>query len=197
MYRACLAEPRPDDPATALRGLAEVAAPPDAALAERFLGARSARVRAVAVRCFGRLDAARGVDRLLAALEDPSPRVVRAAAALLAPHVPPDAADRLVALADGARDHRFRRPLFRLALASAPWALLPSLVRRLAGGDDGERLWAGSLVDTWLRRSRGWTTPPPAHRVEALRASLREVGASLGPRRRRELEFLLAALDRS
>jgi HEAT repeat protein len=82
-YAAALRAEGPTTLATALCGLRECGTRVDGPLAAPFVSHRSARVRVAAVRTVGKLDPEAYASVLARSLEDPSPRVIRAASEAL------------------------------------------------------------------------------------------------------------------
>ena len=196
-YRARLGDADPASSTIALLGLAEVGQAADAPLAARFVEAPRAKSRAAALRCLARLAGDRYLDTLVAALRDPSPRVLRAAGAGLLGRVHCVGVDRLMATLDDAPSKHSKRVVLRLLFESDMWAPLGPLVRCAAEGDADERAWAVALLSVWFTRHRGWSSSPPAPRVDALRAALAEGGTKLDASVHRELEFLLSTLSKT
>ncbi len=180
--------------APALLGLAEVGERGDAVRALPYLDSPHTATRAAAYRCLSSLAADEHAEALVRALEDPSPRVGRAAAAGLRGRAHQVGLDRLLAILDGSPPRHVRRIVIRLLYASDLWAALPPLVQAAAAKNGEDSAWAEGLLETWFARCRGWTSPPPHERVAALREAVEACSDALPPRLRRELAFLLETI---
>jgi hypothetical protein len=196
-YRARLGRGASGDAATSLLGLAEVGIPDDAAIAAPFLGARRARTRAAALRCVSRHAGVDHLDAFVDGLTDASPRVSRAASAALHGRLQGARVDRVLALLERPSHPHVRRIAVRLLFTSDPWAALAPLVRSLRDAAEGRGAWAETLLRSWFTRHKGWSTPPPARYVAALREAVDEAGAEMDSHMRQELEFLLRTVTRS
>jgi len=183
----------------ALHGLAEVAGPGEqeevAALVATYLGDERPRARAFAVQAIGVLRGAAAQPVMLAAFDDPSPAVVRAAGQVLAGQgLGADTLDVLWdrVVATGRED--VRRAAFRAFVGQGRWPRLVLACRALVAADEdlhpwGERLLAGARA--------GWNSssslPTPAQ-IEELDRLVPTVADRRPPADARDL---LDLLDRS
>ena len=155
--------------ASALEALADVARPADAELVRFYLDDKSPRVRAASLRCLagGRREpnpAPDLVEKCLAALIDPAPRVTRAAADLLTRFPPSvEAVDRVLA---GVKTDHGKKQAFRVLARAEFWRQLPAILR----APPSPHLMAALAV--WIGRRNREKTPPTAKERADARAAL-------------------------
>lgn len=167
----------------ALGGLAETGGAPDAALALPYLDDRRASVRASALRALVGLDPGGHAGRVVAAIEDPSPRVARTAAGVVADGLPGVDAEAVFSRALAGSVAHVRREALR-ALGRLPhWSALPHLLRAAVHPDPDTSAQAADGLERWVARSARVFTTPTAAEAAAARRLLRPAAAvpTLGP----------------
>ncbi|MEQ1703198.1 MAG: hypothetical protein ABMA25_24090, partial [Ilumatobacteraceae bacterium] len=172
MYRAML----PDEAEVAMIGLAEVGSASDAPLIERYLTADSRRVRAIAVQAYARLVGAAATSAALAALQDESPRVAKAASFALI-RIGVTSASAEVAWTTAVRSAATRPSALRVVARADRWHQLRAALRAVLSDDAdlqqrGLVLFDGCMV-SWNRAA---TTVPieEVREIDALLSSARD-----------------------
>lgn len=154
----------------ALGGLAETGGAPDAALALPHLDDNRASVRAAALRVLVGLNPGRYADRVVAAAEDPSPKVARMASEAVATGLPGvDAETVFSRLLAGPATH-VRRQALRSLSGLPHWAALPHLLRAAVHPDPATAAQAADGLVRWVTGStRVFTTPTDVELEETRR----------------------------
>lgn len=174
----------------AVAGFAEVARREDLDVVLPLLDHALPRVRSRATALYGRLVGLEGFDRLLVAMEDPSPSVARAACRVLdGVNLGPD---RLEQVWRVARLNPAARPsIVALARRLDRWAGLTFALRALPTDDPDLRHDGQEVLDAVLERwTRTFTDPSPA--VAGQIEEIRQAAApALDPEQAEALDFAL------
>jgi len=186
-YRDALARQDLAIRATALHGLADVGVAGDARAVEAFLDDPRPSVRAAALRAFARL-APQPVEKLLAALGDPSARVSRLAVRLLEPHREILDLPRLVAMLGRSPFRHVRACVFRVIDSMPRWEGGAPILLACGSADEALAAMARDALDRWLQRYNHSFDRPSAAQLKDFRAALDR--ARLDPRTRHELEHI-------
>ncbi|MEV0459574.1 HEAT repeat domain-containing protein [Catellatospora methionotrophica] len=145
-YRRLVATDPP--PPGAVAGLGETGTPADAALITPWLTHPTSRGRVAAIRALRRLGTG-PADALAARLADPSPSVVRHAAAALSERATEIGKDELAALLRPENPIHVRVAGLRIGVARDPWTRLAVSLRLLHDNDEHLRGTAEREVRTW------------------------------------------------
>ena len=172
-YRELLAVARhPHRTVTALDGLGETGQPADAASIRPFLFALRPSVRASALRSVAALDPDACAGAVVAALDDPSPRVARMAARLVMQGVAGVDAETVFAPRLASEQAHVRRNALDGVGALPYWTALPHLLQAAASADGSVADEATQRIERWVSRASRVFTGPPARVVAAVRESL-------------------------
>lgn len=150
----------------ALCGLAETGGETDLATLERTLDDPAPKFRAAALRGVARLSPA-PVDRLLAGLEDPSPKVVRLAAHLLASHDSILDGDLLWNAWERGTYRHTRRHVLWLFQEMPKWDGGPLILRATLTDHEEARAMAREATLHWLGRYNRSFVKPSRQQLEA------------------------------
>ncbi len=176
----------------ALVGLGECGGRADAAFVVPFLDDPHAPRRRAAVVAVGRLDPDGFLDELIAALDDPSPGIVRAASGALAGRDDPRVVTAVVGLTTETLDLPRRSATRRLARRMGRWPQLRVALRCCQSSDPEVRTLGTELIGRVLVQwNQSFTMPSSADRDEIDELS-RDVGDRLPPTQRDALSFALA-----
>jgi len=159
-YRAALAEG--GDRYAALCGLGETGAAEDLVTLERVLDDPTPRIRLAGLRGIVGLSEEAPSDRLLASLEDRSPKVSRVAASLLRLSGSSLDGDRLWDVWEREAAGHVRRHLLWLLAVMPKWTAGLLVLRATGTEQDDAQAMARAAVDRWLARyNLSFETPSP------------------------------------
>ncbi|GAA4512018.1 hypothetical protein GCM10023191_077040 [Actinoallomurus oryzae] len=193
LYRRVLgADPAAGRARALVAGLGECGAVPDIDVLTPFLGHRSPRVRAAAVRAIRRLGGSPA--RVAGMFADPAPVVVRAVRAAL--RTEPDAvpAARLRELLAAGSPRHVRQAAYELLCASGTWTRVQVDLELLAARDADLFARARADLVAWSRGDAATVYRPPAPEVLRRLCSLLDAaGPALGSEETRRLRWHLGA----
>ena len=182
--------------AAALKGLAEVGAVRDASYLVDRVQDKRALVRASAVAGLGALKPIDADEVFLNALSDESPRVSKTALSVLCDHPHMIAATRIRRLARSADIPHVRKHALEALLAKGNWAPLASLIEYAATNQEAQtKEWVAARFRTWRTAHDSWTEAPQREVETDFTKAFETHAARLEPSMRKEVSFLLDALD--
>jgi hypothetical protein len=192
IYRAALGRDlSPRRRANALLGLAATGGSMDQGTFEAHTEAAVPRVRAAALLGLGWLTGNQEHERFLPALQDPSPRVVRAAEAILA-RAPTVGADRLFEVLNSTDSPLARSACVHLASQLAVWDRILLLLDALSDADPRVHQSAADALHKALFNPRGWAIGPPTPaQLDHIEGNLRFRPEALEDKLVEQLRFLV------
>jgi hypothetical protein len=180
----------------AIAGLGETGFAGDAPDLLRFLSHPEPRVRRAAVRAIRRLDGDSNIDVLLAAVQDPSPRVARAARDAVAPRIHLVQPVWLETILESRAEPHTCRAALSLVAELRWWDGAPLLIRAAGSDDEATRKLAAKHIRRWGGNEGRLTARPTRQEVSRLEDAVERHGASLDPRVRDDLVGLLSYAKR-
>ena len=195
-YRERLGPAERPDLWVVVTGVGETGSASDAADLVQFLTHPDARVRRSAVRAVGRLDGDANLDPLLAAVQDPSPGVARAARDAVLPRIHLVQPSWLETILEARAEPHVRRAALSLVAELRWWDGAPLLIRAAGSDDETTRRLAADHIRRWGRNEGRLTARPTRLEVSRLEEAVERHGASLDPRVRDDLVGLLSLAKR-
>jgi HEAT repeat protein len=180
----------------AVAGLGETGSAGDATGLLRFLSHPEPGVRCAAVRAVRRLDGDANIDVLLAAVQDRSPGVARAARDAVAPRIQLVQPAWLETMLEARAEPHVRRAALSLVAELRWWDGAPLLIRAAGSDDEATRKLAANHIRRWGRNEGRLTARPTPSELSRLEEAVSRHGDHLEDGVRQDLLSLLAYAKR-